>query len=161
VSGSGDRAPNSTYRPCGVHCEHRIRICVRRPNFFIFGNRSFCSGEAKIHRSRGLARPPVRGVPGWEKLHNRGRLGRAAEACAAHAGCDEPDYTVDLLGWQAIPQPMDGPAMPGLAGGIQAQYNLLLHLNEFPDASSLRAIQDGGFPEGGSSLKCSQSRDSH
>ena len=40
------------------------------------------------------------GVPGWEKLHNQGWLGRAAIACAAHAGYDEPDYTVDRLGWQ-------------------------------------------------------------
>ena len=82
------------------------------------------------------------GVPGWEKLHNRGRLGRAAEACAAHAGCDEADYTVDQLGWQPIPRPMDGPAMPGLAGVMQAQYNLLLHLNELPDARSLRVVMD-------------------
>jgi hypothetical protein len=83
-----------------------------------------------------------KGVPGWEKLHNQGWLGRAAEACAAHAGYDEPDYTVDRLGWQPTPQPMDGPAMPGLAGVMQAQYKLLLHLDEFPDARSLRVVMD-------------------
>jgi hypothetical protein len=82
------------------------------------------------------------GVPGWERLHNRGWLGRAAEACAAHAGYDEPDYTVDRLGWRPVPEPMDGPAMPGLAGVMQAQYNLLLHLDELPDARSLRVVMD-------------------
>ena len=81
-------------------------------------------------------------VPGWEKLHNQGWLGRAAEACAAHAGYDEPDYTVDRLGWQPTPQPLDGPSMPGLAGVMQAQYNLLLGLEEFPDAHSLRVVMD-------------------
>ncbi|MGD9961137.1 hypothetical protein [Nocardioides sp.] len=82
------------------------------------------------------------GIPGWEKLHNQGRLGRAAEACAAHAGYDEPDYTVDRLGWQPEPRLLDGPPMPGLAGVMQAQYNLLLHLHEFPDAHSLRLVMD-------------------
>lgn len=82
------------------------------------------------------------GVPGWEKLHNQGWLGRAAEACAAHAGYDEPDYTVDRLGWRPAPQPLEGPAMPGLAGVMQAQYNLLLHLGEHPDAHSLRIVMD-------------------
>jgi hypothetical protein len=81
-------------------------------------------------------------VPGWEKLHNRGWVGRAAESCAVCAGFDEPDYTVDRLGWQPAPQLMDGPAMPGLAGVMQAQYNLLLHLDEFPDARSLRVVMD-------------------
>jgi hypothetical protein len=82
------------------------------------------------------------GVPGWEKLHNHGRLGSAAEACAAHAGYGEPDYTVDRLGWHPTPQPMDGTTVPGLAGVMQAQYNLLLHLHEIPDARSLRVVMD-------------------
>jgi hypothetical protein len=81
-------------------------------------------------------------VPGWEKLHNQGWLGRAAQTCAAHAGYDEPDYAVDRLGWQPAPQPLDGPAMSGLAGVMQAQYNLLLSLDELPDARSLRVVLD-------------------
>jgi hypothetical protein len=64
------------------------------------------------------------GVPGWEKLKDRSRLGRAA-AASAYAGYDQPDYTVDMRGWQPAPQPMDGSAMPGLAGVMQAEYNLL------------------------------------
>jgi len=81
-------------------------------------------------------------VPGWEKLHNQGWLGRAAETCAAHAGYDEPDYAVDRQGWQQKPEPMDGPAMPGLTGVMQAQYNLLLNLDEIPDARSLRVVME-------------------
>jgi hypothetical protein len=82
------------------------------------------------------------GVPGWETLNGRGRLQRAAEACAAHARYEEPDYTIDLRGWQPAPTLMDGPAMIGLAGVIQAQHNLLLQLEEFPDAHSLRVVMD-------------------
>jgi hypothetical protein len=81
-------------------------------------------------------------VPGWRKLHDQGWLGRAAESCAAHAGYGDPDYTVDRLGWRPEPQFTDGPPMPGLAGVVQAQYNLLLHLDEFPDAHSLRVVLD-------------------
>lgn len=81
-------------------------------------------------------------VPGWEKLHNQGWLGRAAETCAAHAGYDEPDYAVDRQGWQQNPEPMDGPALPGLTGVMQAQYNLLLNLDEMPDARSLRVVME-------------------
>jgi hypothetical protein len=37
---------------------------------------------------------------------------------------------------------MNGPALPDLAGVMQAQYNLLLSLNEMPDARSLRLVMD-------------------
>ena len=56
------------------------------------------------------------GIPGWERLKDQGRLGRAAEACATFAGHDDPDYTVDHLGWRPPPTTVDGPAMPGLLG---------------------------------------------
>lgn len=81
-------------------------------------------------------------VPGWEKLHNQGWLGRAAETCAAYASGHEPDYAVDREGWQPKPEPMNGPALPGFAGVLQAQYNLLLSLNEMPDARSLRVVME-------------------
>lgn len=81
-------------------------------------------------------------VPGWEKLYKQGWLRRAAEACAAQDGCDDPDYSVDQLGWQPAPQLMDGPTMPGLLGVIQAQHNLLLHLEGLPNAHSLRIVMD-------------------
>jgi hypothetical protein len=82
------------------------------------------------------------GMPGWEKLTDQSRLGRAAEVCAVYAGYDEPDYTVDVRGWQPKAAPMNGPALPGFAGVLQAQYYLLIHLDQFPDARSLRVVMD-------------------
>jgi hypothetical protein len=82
------------------------------------------------------------GVPGWETLSGHGSLQRAAETCAAHARYEEPDYTIDLRGWQPAPTLIDGPAIIGLPGVIQAQHNLLLQLEEFPNAHSLRVVMD-------------------
>ena len=82
------------------------------------------------------------GVPGWEKLKDQGRLGRAAEVCTAFAGYEEPDYTVDLRGWRPAPTTIDGPALPGITGLLQAEHNLLVHLGTFPDARSLRVVLD-------------------
>jgi hypothetical protein len=82
------------------------------------------------------------GIPGWAKLKDQGRLGRPAEVCAAFAGYDEPDYSVDLRGWRP-PAPADrGPALPGLGGILQSEYNLLVHLKQFPDARSMRVVLD-------------------
>jgi hypothetical protein len=81
-------------------------------------------------------------IPDWQSLKNQGRLGRAAEACAEFAGHDEPDYTVDLRGWRPAPTPIDGPALPGITGVLQAEHNLLVHLGKFPDARSLRVVLD-------------------
>jgi hypothetical protein len=82
------------------------------------------------------------GIPGWEKLKDQGRLGRAAEVCAAFAGYDEPDYSVDLRGWRPPPVIDRRPALPRLAGIHQGEYNLLVHLKHFPDAHSLRLVLD-------------------
>jgi hypothetical protein len=82
------------------------------------------------------------GVPGWENFKEPGRLGRAAVVCATYAGYDEPDYAVDRFGWRPKPGPIDGPAIPGLAGVMQAEYNLLVHLDEMPAARSLRVVMD-------------------
>jgi hypothetical protein len=82
------------------------------------------------------------GIPGWEKLKDQGRLGRAAEVCAAFAGYDDPDYTVDHLGWRPSPTTVDGPAMPGMPGVLQAEHNLLIHLTKLPTARNLRLVLD-------------------
>jgi hypothetical protein len=82
------------------------------------------------------------GVPGWETLTGQRRLQRAAEVCAAQARCAEPDYTIDLRGWRPAPWLAAGPALTGLAGIIQAQHDLLLQLDEFPNAHSLRVVMD-------------------
>lgn len=81
-------------------------------------------------------------IPGWQPLKDAGWLARAAETCATFAGYDEPDYTIDLRGWQPRRTLVEGPGLPGLTGVLQAQHNLLVHLGEFPDARSLRLVLD-------------------
>lgn len=81
-------------------------------------------------------------IPGWKQLKDPGRLGRAAEVCAAYSGYGDPDYSVDRRGWKPPARLIDGPALPGITGVLQAQHNLLLHLIKFPDAQSLRVIME-------------------
>lgn len=81
-------------------------------------------------------------IPGWKPLKEAGWLARAAETCATFAGYDEPDDTIDLRGWQPRRTLVEGPGLPGLIGVLQAQHNVLVHLDEFPDARSLRLLLD-------------------
>ena len=60
-------------------------------------------------------------IPGWQPLKDQGRLGRAAEVCAAHAGNDAPDYSVDVRGWQPPLQLDTRPAPPGVDGILQGR----------------------------------------
>jgi hypothetical protein len=90
----------------------------------------------------GLDRHCTAAVPGWEPITEADGLGRAAAVCAAHAGYSEPDYSIDHRGWRPPVQLVDGPALPGLDGVLQAQNNLLVHLRHQPDAYSLRLIFD-------------------
>lgn len=73
-------------------------------------------------------------IPGWKQLKDPGRLGRAAEVCAAYSGYGAPDYSVDRRGWKPPARLIDGPGLPGITGVFQAQHNLLLHLIKFPDS---------------------------
>lgn len=82
------------------------------------------------------------GIPGWKQLKDQDQLGRAAEVCATFAGYEEPDYSVDVLGWRPPAQVDRGPALPGLGGILQGEYNLLLHLKRFPEAHSMRLVLD-------------------
>lgn len=81
-------------------------------------------------------------IPGWESLKDAGWLGRAAEVSSIFAGYNEPDYAIDLRGWQPRRTLVEGPGLPALTGVLQAQHNLLVHLGEFPDARSLRLVLD-------------------
>lgn len=78
-------------------------------------------------------------VPGWESLVGRTRLERAAEACAFITA---QDYTVDRRGWRPPATTLDGPVRPGIAGVIQAEHNVLIHLNRFPNALNFRLLLD-------------------
>lgn len=81
-------------------------------------------------------------IPGWQSFIGQGHLGRAAATCSASTGYDDPDYTVDHLGWRPPPAPIEGPARPGISGVVQAQHNLLIHLNRFPTALNFKRIID-------------------
>ena len=79
-------------------------------------------------------------VPGWEFLKNPGRLGQAAEVCSVFAALEERDYAVDRRGWRPPPATIPGPALPGIAGVVQAQQNMLVALSSVPTALNLRRI---------------------
>jgi hypothetical protein len=82
-------------------------------------------------------------IPGWIPIRERGRLDRAARACALFATDDEQDYTVDDKGWRPPMAVIDGGPLPGIGGVLQAQHNMLVHLARFPDALNLRRVIDG------------------
>ncbi len=79
-------------------------------------------------------------VPGWESFKNPGRLGQAAEVCSVFAAWEERDYSVDSRGWRPPAAAIQGPALPGIAGVVQAQHNMLVDLARFPTALNLRRI---------------------
>ena len=78
-------------------------------------------------------------VPGWEPLRSPLTLQRAAEACAFISAAD---YTVDRRGWKPPARPIAGPPRPGIAGVVQAEHNLLVHLRAFPNALNFKRIVD-------------------
>ena len=78
-------------------------------------------------------------IPGWKPLSGSVTLQRAAEACAF---LDAADYNVDRRGWRPPARLIDGPGRPGIAGVIQAEHNLLVHLNRLPNALNFRRILD-------------------
>jgi hypothetical protein len=82
-------------------------------------------------------------IPGWIPIRERARLVRAAEVCAAFARDVEPDYSVDQKGWRPPAATIDGGPLPGIAGVLQAEHNMLVHLGPFPNALNLRRVMDG------------------
>jgi hypothetical protein len=81
-------------------------------------------------------------IPGWQTIPGRGRLDRAAKVCAALAETEEPDYSVDRHGWQPPSALIEGGPLPGIAGVLQAQHNMLVHLAQFPNMLNLRRTMD-------------------
>ena len=90
----------------------------------------------------GLDRRYTANMPGWEPIEEADLLGRSAVVCAAHAGYTEPEYGIDRRGWRPPVRLIDGPALSGLGGVLQAENNLLVRLRFQPDAYSLRLILD-------------------
>jgi hypothetical protein len=83
-----------------------------------------------------------RNTPGWEPIAGCDRLGWAALATALDVSLGQPDYSVDQTGWRPRTKPIGGPAKPGVLGVLQAEHNLLVRLESFPDAMNLRLVVD-------------------
>jgi hypothetical protein len=50
-------------------------------------------------------------------------------------GAEKPlDFSIDARGWRPTPIIITGPSLPGVAGAIQAQHNVLVDLGHFPNA---------------------------
>ncbi|NLD76909.1 MAG: hypothetical protein GX643_09610 [Acidimicrobiales bacterium] len=81
-------------------------------------------------------------IPGWQQVTHHRHLTLAAEACADYTRYRDQDYTLEQRGWTPPAQLIDGPGLDGVAGVLQAQHNLRLHLNTLPDAHSLRVVID-------------------
>jgi hypothetical protein len=91
---------------------------------------------------RGLVVLDIRykNVPGWHFLEQKGRLMTAATAVSEGLGEAALSTSVDHLGWRPPPGAIEGPALPGLAGVLQAQHNVAVHLSHFPSAFHLRHV---------------------
>lgn len=83
------------------------------------------------------------GIRGWSACRERGRLERAAEVCAVFAGYDEQDHTVDLRGWRPPSATIDGGPLPGIAGVLEAEHNMLVHVAQFPNALNIQRVMNG------------------
>ena len=83
-----------------------------------------------------------RKTPGWEQLAQSARLGWAALAAALDVNLGQPDYTVDELGWRPKTKIIEGTAKEGILGVLQAEHNLIVRMQSFPNATNLRYIID-------------------
>lgn len=79
-------------------------------------------------------------VPGWRHLKEGNRLGRAAEGTSLQVNHEGRDLSVDQRGWRPVAGIIEGPALPGVAGAVQAQHNMLVDLARFPNALNLRRV---------------------
>ncbi len=82
-------------------------------------------------------------IPGWIAIADRGNLAHAAYACVRRGDSAEMDYSIDNEGWRPPAATIDGGPMPGIAGVLQAEHNVLVLLAQFPDALNLRRVLDG------------------
>jgi hypothetical protein len=81
-----------------------------------------------------------RNVPGWQFLEQQGRLMTAATAVSEGLDTEGLDTSIDGRGWRPTPGMIQGPALPGLAGVLQAQHNVAVDLSHFPSALRVRHV---------------------
>lgn len=100
-------------------------------------------GHRRCRPRGGAARRPSPADPGLAGPAASRRLAMAAEAVSTRAAdriAGRADASVDGIGWRPTPGRIEGPALPGLAGVLQAQHNVVLDLATVPTATNLRRI---------------------
>lgn len=71
-------------------------------------------------------------VPGWEFLTKTRSLDVAAQAVVSYANREGCDFSIDAEGQRRNPSAITGHPLPGIAGVIQAQHNMLVDLSGVP-----------------------------
>lgn len=139
------------------HNNHLLDAWQRLGRAAVVGERDFGSGvnraaltseqaNAVLGDAAGITRGLVvldarySRVPGWTNFTHPTKLDRAAEAVSLLAAVAPVDRTVDHQGWCTPSGRIEGPALPGVAGVVQAEHNLLVELGRFPNALNLRRI---------------------
>ena len=120
--------------------EHDFQAGVDHSRLDAGESRAVLKDAAGFVRGLVILDQRYRNVPGWEHFNRPGRLGQAADRCSLFAAQEQGDYSVDRRGWRPPPAAVQGPALPGMAGVVQAQHNMLVDLARFPNALNLRRI---------------------
>ncbi|QIK66404.1 hypothetical protein G7072_08570 [Nocardioides sp. HDW12B] len=120
--------------------EHDFASGVNRDSLTPEQARTVLKDAADLTQGLVILDSRYKNVPAWQHLNQPVRLGRAAEAVSLTADQNGYDTTVDTRGWRPPAGLINGPALPGLAGAVQAQHNTLVHLSALPNALNLRRI---------------------
>ncbi len=81
-------------------------------------------------------------VPGWSTLAHRGDLIRRSRQCSIAMEDLRADVELAARGHRSSAM-IDGPALPGIEGVLQAQHNQLVALGQLPTVLNLRRIFHG------------------
>ena len=79
-------------------------------------------------------------IPGWEHIPWSRPLNEAADRISLSISEAAQDLSVEQLGWTPPPTWSSGSTAPGVAGAVEAQQALLVHLTHLPSAPNLRRV---------------------
>ena len=119
--------------------EHDFAGDLARGNLDVNQSLTIVKDAAEVVRALVVLDRRYANIPSWEPLRGSQMLERVARTCAFISA---EDYSVDRKGWRPPARTLDGPARPGIAGVIQAEHNLLVHLRSFPNALNFKRVAD-------------------